>query len=168
MRAAAIVLATAATIGQARAEPPDPRPRPELSAVVVAGFGRSYSLGDGRVANLAPPTAEVRLGLRRACAPWAVPEVALGLIAFPETVPALGLGLRVHPFTSVPFARHSFVRGGVAGLVALDGFDLAVVVESGVAVTHQRVVGWLGIGADRFLVDPRVVAQLRVGVGVTF
>lgn len=169
MRTAATVVALVAAMGgAARAETPPPPPDPELSLVVLAGFGRSFALGERRVANLAPPSSEVRLGLRRGCAPWAVFEVALGGVVFPELVPTVGLGLRLHPLGRVPVARHGFVRAGVTALGSIDGFDLAVAGEAGVAITRQRLIGWLGVGGDRYLVAPRLVVQVRVGVGVIF
>jgi hypothetical protein len=78
------------------------------------------------------------------------------------------MDLRAHPFAGVAGARHLFVRGGVLGLVALDGFDLAVAGETGAAVTGGRLIGWASLGADRFLIGPRLVVLARLGVGVTF
>jgi hypothetical protein len=170
--AAPIGVATAlalATSGIARADRgAEPRPDPRYTAVALTAVGSSFTLGDRRAVNRAPPSAEVRLGLRPRRARWAVAEVGLGITVYPELVPHLGLGLRVHPLTDVAYARHLFVRLGGSGLVALDGFDLSVGGEAGIAVNRQRVIGWVGLGADRFVIHPRLLVQGRVGVGVTF
>ncbi len=164
MKVAIAVLVSLGSSSSALAEPsPDP-----YAAIVLAATGRSFSLGERRVANQAPPGAEIRLAYRPWCARWSVPDLTLGVIVFPEVVPTLGVGYRVHPFMSTPAARHLFARVGAVGLVSIEGFDLAVTGEVGAAVTKHRLIGWLGLGADRYLLHPRVAVQVRLGVGLTF
>ncbi len=149
-------------------QPAPPSGGPTLEVVVVTAIGQSFTLGPRRTANGAPPNAEVRVGWRPRRARWAVAELGLGATVFPELVPTLGLGLRLHPLVDRAYVRHLFARVGASALIVVDGFDLAVGGEAGVAIARQRVVGWIGLGADRFVIQPRLVVQGRVGVGVTF
>lgn len=162
-----VAIALMAMLGSSSSAIAEPSPDP-YAAIVLAATGQSFSLGARRVANQAAPGAELRLAYRPWCARWSVPDLALGVIVFPEVVPTLGLGYRVHPFMSTPAARHVFVRVGTFGLVSIDGFDLAVSGELGAAVTKHRLIGWFGVGVDRYLIQPRVAAQVRLGVGLTF
>jgi hypothetical protein len=167
---AAMVIVVASAGARAAAAEPEPAATPAStrSAVVLATVGRSFPLGARRVANLAPPGAELRVGLRLRRAPWAVPEVGLGFIVFPELVPTVSVGLRAHPLAGRAYLRHLFARAGATALAVTDGFDVALGGEAGVAISRARVIGWAGLGAERFLVNARVAAQLRLGVGVTF
>jgi hypothetical protein len=166
--AAAILLAVL-TSPAVRAEPADsgPAASDRNGALVLTAQGASFSLGQRRVLNLAPPSAELRL-FRRSSLRWLVPEASLALVVFPEPVPVLGVAARVHPLAGVSYARHLYARGGVQVLAVVDGFDLAIGGEIGAALEHARLVGLVGLSADRTLVGPRLLVLGHLGVGVTF
>lgn len=164
--AATALLAIAAHPREARGEPDAENDR--NGVVVLTAQGASFSLGQRRVVNAAPPMVELRGTRRLLSAPWLVPDASLGLLVFPEAVPFVGLGLRAHPLARVSIARHLFARVATQALAVVDGFDLALGGELGAAVERGRLIGHVGVSADRYLVGPRLLLLARLGVGVTF
>jgi hypothetical protein len=160
-RALAACVALTAAAAPASAEPP------RRSVVVLAATGVSLTLGDHRVVNNAPPSGELRLGWRTRHRLRVTPEAVVAGFVYPELVGAVGVGVRLNPLPATAGLRHLFVRGAVQVLAAR-GSDVAPGVETGAAVEGGRLIAWLGLGADRFLVHPRLVVQARLGVGVWF
>ena len=138
---------------------------PKTDVVVLAGTGRSFALGDRRVANLAPPSSELRVGFH--VRPRLIVEGGLGLTAYPELVPSALVGLRVHPIVTGA-GRHLFLRGGATTVLAVSGFDLALTSELGGVMRWQRLLGWLSVGGDRWILGPRMSVLARIGVGAEY
>lgn len=154
------------TLGSATRVRAEPHP-PEHSVTVLSSTGMSFALGDRRAANLAPPSVELRLARAMGWPRRVSFDVNLVGYAYPETVVAAGVGVRVHPLSNLPVGDIWYVRAATHALLAR-GSDLALSAESGLALEHARLLGWLGVGVDRFLLHPRAVVQVKVGFGVAF
>jgi len=130
--------------------------------------GLSRSL-DPPARNFGAPVAELRWGYR--LSPRLEPDAGAALIAFPEAVPELRVGIRVHPFggSALPVAGGLFVRPGLHALLAGgEGFEWGIGGEVGYLAEGRRLIGYAAVASTRVFRHPRVHLEARLGVGFRF
>ena len=166
----AMLAAAVAIIATALTHPPAAAADEQHSVVAIASVGKSLST-ERRVDNLAPPWVELRYAYEPTSQPLVRLTAGLAVIVFPEHIPELRIGARVHPLqpvTRAPVARDLFVAASLQTLLSIDGFDVAPHLEVGVCAEASRLVGFAAIGVSRYLRGPRLVTEARIGVGFTF
>ena len=140
------------------------------SATVLTSVGSSTAT-TRRVANLAPPSLEVRYSYEPSALPRFAFDGGLAAIIFPETIPEARFGARLYPLRSEAasiLSKGLFVRLGAQALLDIDGFDYAPNTEIGLAAEASQLIGFVGASVSRYMRNPRVVTELRLGVGISF
>lgn len=142
-------------------------PPPSSVVVVTNPRGASLSLSP-KSPNFSPPAVELRCGHR--VAPWLVPEIGVALLVLPEHIPELRIGTRIHAFAGAQHSivRDFFARPGAQILLTTAGTDGGPGLEIGLALRGGGLLGLVSLGSNYYVRRPRLVAELRLGVGFQF